>query len=758
MSRSVGRICAGFYLAASLAVSYIVFGSSVSIADPDLADLPVFLLIGLHYLWGLTLLLSSTEYRSFSRGAYRRLLFVPELLAAASLLLFLFSYIFATNANMDYVQRFITSGGNLRLALDTETERLLVWVRLFPLVAVNLGMYAMMRFGRYRTVLGAAHRRDNPDRVVRPWAFLLTLLSAFLVTISMPSFVSLDGFPALAWIGFVPLILVLRFSRPGHALFYGVTFGVFQTLLSNYWLGTFSLVSLQITVLVFLIYFLIFTPVIVHVRRTARWARVLVFPLGWTLFEYLRSIGFLGYPWALAAHSQYSALPVIQIAGIAGVWGVSFLVLLGNSAVAELVGSLFSRYSAGRLNGSRRTESVRASFRGLTVVAAVLAVIVLTSGLMLAAESARESTTRVVRVSQVQQNNDPRKHRYEETFETLTRLTQSTLAQSPDLVIWSETAFVPNIRRWSEDTSNSRYHRLVSRFLEYQQDLGHWLVTGNDDYELVETADGQERLEYNAAVLFSDTGSRVETYRKVRLVPFTEHFPYREQVPWFYELLQDFDVNFWEPGDVQTVFEHPAVRFATPICYEDVFPDYVRRFVLGGAEAVFNLSNDYWSLTEVQAKQHFVAALFRAVENRRPVLRTTASGLTGHIDVYGRVLQTAPYYEEAAIVSDVELAETPPTTIYTRLGDYFPIAAGALLFLIWSTSIVPHVTAAVRTRPARERRTRKDAPPGSHAKKTRQARTKTRKQPLKALGKPLGGRKRKRIKRPKTNWRKMWDR
>ena len=786
MSRSVGRICAGFYLAVSLVVSYIVFGSSVSISEPGLSDLPVYILIGLHYLWGITLLLSSTEYREFSRGAYRRLLFVPEMLAAGSLLLFLFSYIFATNANMDYVQRFIASGGNLRLALDTNTERLLVWVRIFPLVALDAGVYFLLRFGRYKTVIAATHQRDDPERIVRPWAFALTLAGAFLVTIGMPSFLDLDGFPLLGWIGFVPIFLVLRSSRPGHALFYGVTFGVFQTLLSSYWLGTFSLVSLQITVLFFLIYYLVFTPLVVHARRVARWARVLVFPLAWTLFEYLRSSGFLGYPWALAGHSQYAALPVIQIASLTGVWGVSFVVLLANSAIAEFLGSVFSRVSAERsgmkvARAGPRSDTVRRSLGSLTVVAAVLGVIVLSSSIILASGPGQNDNSRTVRVAQVQQNNDPRKFNYEDTLDTLTRLTDSTLSQSPDLIVWSETAFVPNIRRWSVDTSSSRYHRLVTEFIDYQRGLRRWLVTGNDDYEIVTTGDDTQRLEYNAAILFSDKGERVETYRKIQLVPFTEHFPYREQFPAIYDLLLDFDVNFWEPGETMTVFEHPLVRFSTPICYEDVFPNYVRQFVAGGAEAIFNISNDYWSLTEVQAKQHFVAGLFRAVENRRPVLRTTASGLTGQIDIYGRTVQTAPYYEQAVIVSDVTLPADPPTTIYTRLGDVFPLAAGVLLVVIWGTSFVPVIAGRVKNRRAnRKPRQRREAPkttpaesPKDEAVKDRTLKDKPRtsrarvrpgpkrarnRQPLRALGKPLGGRRRKRAKRPKTNWRKIWDR
>ncbi len=688
---SVGRVSAAIYLAVSLAVTYIVFGSPAAKVDPGAGDLPFFLILALHYLWGGVLLVSSAGPARFSRARYRRALLVPEMLAAVSLLFFLFTFIFALNANMDYVHRFIESGGNLRLALDTRTERLLAWVRVFPLVAVNLVTYLLVRFARPELVRAThADRSRPPDTVVRPWAFALTLLSAFLVAISMPSFLSLDGLWPLGWIGFVPLLLVLRSVRFGQGVFYGVTFGVFTTLLSSYWLGTFSLVSLQITVFFFLIYYLIFMPVFLFVYRKVRWGRFLVFPLAFTLFEYLRSTGFLGYPWALAAHSQYPVLPLIQITEVTGVWGLSFLVLLGNSAVAEWLGSAIERSCSRRTPFERQAIlAVRRDFRRLAVTAGVVGAVTVAGVLMLRANTPADAPARTVTVAQIQQNNDPRKSDYEQTFATLASLTDSVMDSRPDLVVWSETAFVPNIRRWSVDDSVRRFHRLVHEFLGYQRRLGTWLLTGNDDYEVITDADGREieRNHYNAAVLFDPVGERRETYRKIQLVPFTEHFPYREQLPWVYELLLEFDVHFWAEGRERTVFEHPRMRFSTPICYEDVFPDLVRTMVAEGAEVILNISNDYWSLAEVQAKQHFVAGLFRAVENRRPVLRTTASGLTGHIDHAGRILQTAPYFEEATIVSEVRI---PPlrTTIYTRLGDYFPLSAGVVLAILLAGAIV----------------------------------------------------------------------
>jgi apolipoprotein N-acyltransferase len=287
-----------------------------------------------------------------------------------------------------------------------------------------------------------------------------------------------------------------------------------------------------------------------------------------------------------------------------------------------------------------------------------------------------------VRIALIQQNTDPRKDDYRDSFNVLRFLTDKAMAEQPDLVAWSETAFVPNIRKWSKlDPEKYGYARLVHDFLAYQKSLGTWLITGNDDYMTVTTELGEERVDYNASILFSPEGERMETYHKLHLVPFTEYFPYREQFPGFYNLLLDFDVNLWEPGTEPIVFEHPKFTFSTPICFEDSFPGDIRRFVRNGAEVILNLSNDFWSLTTVEAKQHFVNSLFRAVETRRPLARSTASGLTAYVDTAGRVRSSLPYYVEGYVVVDVEIPESR-TTLYTLAGDWFPIALIALLILL----------------------------------------------------------------------------
>jgi len=673
------RRTAGFlYLLVSLAALLFCWIGPYPLNDLRGGDIPYLLLVMLHAGWGVFLIASGGRYGR--RRTFIWIVRVPEILFSCTLLLFLFSYIYALNANMDYVQRFIATGGNLRLARDTSEERIIAWLRHGPLLLGGAGAFIGFRL---------AYRRRFRElwmgpSAVRTWAFPLVLLSVILAALSFPSFVHLDGLGFLAFVALVPLFVVLRQVSYGWGVFYGVCFGVFFNLILNYWLGPYSLVSLLMTVVLFLVLYVLFMAPALWIFHSVRRGRFLVFPLAWVVFDYLRSVGFLGYPWGFFGLTQYRFLPLIQTAAVTGVWGVSFVVLLVNAGLASAVCShmaLFRRWG-------ETEEPRRCSLGPMYLAVGVLVGCMLLGGLRLAVETYRNPCRQAetVRIALVQQNSDPRKHDYGRTFGALKRLTDRAVREEPDLIAWSETAFVPNIRRWSrEDPERYALAALVRDFLAYQRSLNTWLVTGNDDYVFRMDEEGRRvRADYNAAVLFSSQGRRVDTYHKVRLVPFTEHFPYRETMPRVYRLLQEFDVTFWEPGAERRVLEHPRFCFATPICFEDAFPNDVRRFVLAGAEVILNLSNDYWSLTKVEAKQHAIASLFRAVENRRPLLRSTASGLTVFIDPAGRIIRSIPYYREAQMVVDVELPGRG-ITAYTRFGDWFPWAAlvgvGVLLSL-----------------------------------------------------------------------------
>lgn len=580
-----------------------------------------------------------------------------DLLFVATAVVFLFSYIYASNANMDYVQRFAEGKTYLNFGPDSRIERLNSLFRFLPLlmgdavVSIKCGLFKRADVG-----------------TIQRFGLWFSLASALLVSFAFPSFADAEGWGFLAWVSLVPLLLVLLRVPTVAGVLYLTWFGVIHTMITSFWLGTFSLVTLQLVTVVYLVLFALFSRVVMWVIHRRGDRAVWIFPLLWVVFDYLRSTGFAGYPWGMIGTTQYRFLPVIQIAEITGVWGVTALVVLVNAAIAQAI------------------LSPERWIRPISIAAGCVGAILLFGAFRIARIDSIASTGERTTVALIQQNNDPRKDDYADTLEVLKRLTNEAMKSDPALVVWSETAFVPNIRRWSRlEPWRSRLARVVRDFLTYQESLETWLITGNDDYEVVTDDSGAEinRLNYNAAVLFDDRGERIETYRKMHLVPFTEYFPFRESMPGAYEALKNFDVYLWEPGDRRVVFEHPDFTFSTPICFEDSFPRDVRLFVRAGAGLIINLSNDYWSLREAEAGQHFANALFRAVENRRELLRATASGVTARVDAAGRVVDSLPDYVEASLVVEPSLAAFP-TTIYTRLGDWFPLVAmgvviGALL-------------------------------------------------------------------------------
>ncbi|MFW5643488.1 MAG: apolipoprotein N-acyltransferase [Alkalispirochaeta sp.] len=714
-------------LAASLTGTVVTFLPAHSILPIGLGDGTLLSLIALHFVWALHLGSDALRDIPTSRSQMLR---AAEALFFFGLFLFLFAYVYAANANMDYVQRFVAGGGTIQLAPDTRTERILVAGRYGPFLLADLYIWI-------RAVSGGRHtpgvRHSTGIERVAP---AVMLVSVVISALAYPSFLNVDGIAVLGWFGMVPLFALIRSlvsrGRAIRAVWYGVLYGVLFTLIGNYWLGTFNLISLQAVGVIFFGFYLLYMPVAVGslvlvdralrrsdgaVHRVLIGARALVLPLSWTFFELARSSGFLGYPWLLAAHSQYRNPVVIQGARFGGVWLVSFVVLLVNALLAEGILHRFDKMHHRRVRRRGRRYVWRSGIPWMLAAVTVFGVNVL-YGTIVLSDTPSEDT---VRIALIQQNSDPRKHDYRRTFNSLKRLTDEALAYDPDLVAWSETAFVPNIRRWSdEDPRLYSLAQLVQEFNEYLDSVDAWLLTGNDDYRRVLDDSGTEieRHNYNAAVLFSDAGERRETYHKIKLVPFTEHFPYREQLPWVYDLLMSVDITFWTPGEEYTIFHHPEFAFATPICFEDVFPGVVRRFALEGMEVIVNLTNDYWSLREQAAQQHFAAALFRTVELGMPMVRATASGVTSHIDRQGRIVAMVPQYSEQYLIADVSVdrrdavgqgrsgatggdastggraAGSVNGTRYLRWGDWFPFTT----FAMWGVIVVAATVKTIRYR------------------------------------------------------------
>lgn len=624
-------------------------------------------LLLLHALW----LLPAVSGTGLSfRRRIERLAAGSELLLVPTLIFFLFAVIYAANANMSYAQWFAATSGNLRLAPDSSIQRLNAVLRYGPLLLLDTAVF----FGVRAAFPGRGEGR------VRRWSTFFSLVSALLVTLSLPSVPFPEGAPLLACLAPVPLLAVLARSSFRRALFAGISYGTLQALLGNYWLGTYDLLTLHFVTFFHAAIYSIFVPILLVLSRalpgeTGRRLRLPLIALLWVAFDFVRSGGFLGYPWGILGTTQYQVLPVLQIASLFGIWGVNLFVWL----CAALAASIILRASAGR------------SFRVEGAVLVSLVSMVMISGAALLRGWEARPAERYIDVALIQQNTDPRKNDYARTLRVLKRLTLEAAArfdEGPDLVAWSETAFVPNLRKWGAMEPASHPNAALARdFITFQRELGVWLLTGNDDYEEPDPGvpEGEGRKHYNAAVLFSDRGERVATYRKQHLVPFSESFPYEEEFPLIYRLLVSFDSTFWEAGTAPVVFDHPAASFITPICFEDSFPGEIAAQVNLGVDLILNISNDFWSLTETEGQQHGANAVFRAVESRRPMLRSTASGLTCVVSPSGRILDRLPHYEEGFLTARVEL-HGRVRTFYLDHIDLLPKTIIGLAFLLLCTA------------------------------------------------------------------------
>jgi len=234
--------------------------------------------------------------------------------------------------------------------------------------------------------------------------------------------------------------------------------------------------------------------------------------------------------------------------------------------------------------------------------------------------------------------------------------------QPPSIIVWPE---VPAPLYYFEDAVLRGYVDNLARAAKAHVLLG-----------IVAHTPGGAPL--NSAALVSPEGVPVSRYDKVNLVPFGEF------VPWPLGFANKISTELGDFAAGKRVVVSPVGthQIGTFICYESVFPNFVRKFAAGGAEVLFNISNDGWFGKSAAREQHLSMVRMRAAENRRWILRSTNDGITAAIDSAGRLRGTLPLYTEATSVTGFSYVRAQ--TVYTKFGDWFPLlcAMAALLGLV----------------------------------------------------------------------------
>jgi apolipoprotein N-acyltransferase len=190
---------------------------------------------------------------------------------------------------------------------------------------------------------------------------------------------------------------------------------------------------------------------------------------------------------------------------------------------------------------------------------------------------------------------------------------------------------------------------------------------------------------FNRAYLISPSAEVLGSYDKVHLVPFGEYVPMKRFLPFVQRLVVSAG-NFL-PGDKIAPLKFPKAAAGVLICFESIFPELARAMTRNGATLLVNLTNDAWYGMSSAPFQHFSMAVFRAVENRRPLVRAANTGISAFILPSGKIVEQSDLFTEALLTREIPLPDSG-LTIYTRYGDFFAIAltilsAVNILFAYW---------------------------------------------------------------------------
>ncbi|MBN1519097.1 MAG: apolipoprotein N-acyltransferase [Spirochaetales bacterium] len=521
----------------------------------------------------------------------------------------------------------------------------------------------------------------------------LSALSGIALALSLPNEICPWGNPLIGLMALVPLYLALDRTKGWRGAFWtGALFGALAHGLSSYWLWFFKdfrVWTLGSSVLAYAVVYGVLAMYLRGALRKGGFLRPLIFAAAWTVFEWSKSNGFLGYPWGLLPYSWNSVLPAIQIAEATGVYGLGFALAWVSAGLAEIVAPPEpapkleycgpAPFLPKRASGSARPWLEA----GHLVSAALLMVGIMAYGYM--ALGRDRAPRAVMTAAMVQQNLDSwemqdGERRALETSIALARRALDSHQGPVDLVMFSETTL-----KRDYDFSQRYYATMpeaysLAAFLDQYQVP---LFTGAPEWFEV---DGEWQAS-NSVILVAPTGEKMDSYGKMHPVPFAEAIPF-----WDVDAVRHFIQNVvglqsgWTMGGRRTIFELDlhggnSVRFGAPICFEDAFSYLCRRFVRDGAEVLVNLTNDSWSRTDSAEIQHFVAARFRSVELRRTLVRSTNGGVSAVVHPDGSVRDMMPLFEATSSVVDIPVY-TGERTLYLILGDWFPALLAFLLALL----------------------------------------------------------------------------
>ena len=451
-------------------------------------------------------------------------------------------------------------------------------------------------------------------------------------------------------VGFAFNLILLSWIYPT------VQFGTqdqFLSYLSLFGLG--ALMALQFVLFGFFYFYI----------RSLTW----VIPLGaaslWVSFEFLHQIiafYLFAFPWFVLGYSQFENLALIQISSVTGSYGVSFIIVFVGFALA----CLFGKY--------RKRQKI---------LFLVCAIILFGLNFVFGKKEIRrqldfENTSpKQIKVALMQPNTHALLllGRGEEAYSVLDKQALALEGQGVEFIIWPETSLEGTFT----SERNKDFIQNISKTYQAAQLFGGSEFKGSKLYV--------------GAGLFNEN-ALIDSYQKNKLVPFGEFLPFQNVLSGFYrdKGITSLTGNFSEGTDLGKILNlslnETSYPFAVNICFESLFPEIWREQAKEGVQFFVNISNDGWFLKTAAPLQHLRINVFRAVENRRPVLRATTTGYSAWIDSLGKLrFRSGQLFEQETAIFDFKFQTRNKKTLYTKYGDIFALICVFLAFSFWGVAV-----------------------------------------------------------------------
>ena len=571
-----------------------------------------------------------------------------------------------------------------------------------------------------------------------------SIFSGVMLSAAIPNELYKFGAPLVSFVAIIPFYITIRYLCKNYRQAFWCTFLQVLTthLISSFWLAYFkdfaiftlgasalgtSLIGASMGILFYLPYsrntglktcrlkwdnrihselnnFSMQKPFYEHASFRIFWFAVI-----YTFWEWVKSSGFLGYPWGTISSSMYRFSTFTQIAAITGTYGITFLTVLFNCILAEAA----ILYIQSQKIQSANLQIKCDFFFELKTSAAVFALLFSLSLFYGSHQlNLQRKPIKTLTTIMVQQNQNPWDTGSDDgAILKSEKLTQKQLDllkkedKKAQFIVWSEGSL---LKAMPDSYSYYKKHPEEKSLISFIKECGTPLLTGGPLF--IWNDDGNGGKYYNAAHLFDGEGNYRGSYAKLHLVPFAESIPgidnpkikalmlkivgisagwhkgrkltyfdipcsyykgYDSEEKPFESAIETINIQLTNSQQKELQKAGPTVRICTPICFDDSFTDVIRPLFLNGAELFVNITDDSWSLKDSSEIQHFVVASYRSIEYRTTMIRSANAGYSVVLDPTGRIIADEPLFKDFSLTYDVPVYQRVLTT-YAVFGNWLP--------------------------------------------------------------------------------------